>query len=208
MAARITGGARRELGQLRSTARQRTDMNFTHTTSLRTALALLACALALLALSSCGGSSKGSTSANASGTAATATRPGAGGRFAALRECLRHNGVTLPQRKPGSVGGVLRGRGLPPGVTAAQFEAALKKCGSTLAGRRLAFPALRGLNLKSARFKAALTRFGACMREHGIALPAPNTSGKGPVFSTAGVNTRSAKFLTAEAICRRVLAGG
>jgi hypothetical protein len=45
------------------------------------------------------------------------------------------------------------------------------------------------------------------MREHGVTLPAPNTTGKGPVFNTAGVNLRSPQFLRAQAACRRVLTG-
>ena len=177
--------------------------------TLRTAGALLALALALLALSACGSSSKSSStaSANAAATGATGpTQPGAvAGRLGALRECLRRNGITLPPRKPGGLGGLL-GRQLPPGVTAAQLEAAMKKCG--FAGRHLRFPALRGGSLKSPQLKAALARFAGCMREHGVALPAPNTAGTGPIFNTAGVNTHSAHFLTAQAACRRALTGG
>jgi hypothetical protein len=177
--------------------------------TLRTAGTLLALALALLALSACGSSSKsGSTaSTNAAATGATGpTQPGAvAGRFGALRECLHRNGITLPPRKPGGLGGLL-GRQLPPGVTAAQLEAAMKKCG--FAGRRLRFPGLRGRSLKSPQLRAALARFASCMREHGVALPAPNTAGTGPIFNTAGVNTHSAHFLTAQAACRSALAGG
>jgi hypothetical protein len=184
-------------------------VRITRNTTLRSAVALVAAALALLAVSSCGGSSKGGSSSSTSAAAASATTPGApAGHFAALRECLHRNGITLPPRKPGSVRGLLGGRGLPPGVTAAQFEAALKKCGvGPLAGRRLRFPALRGLSIKSPKLRAALTRFAACMREHGVTLPAPNTTGKGPVFNTARVNLRSPQFLRAQAACRRVLTG-
>jgi hypothetical protein len=183
-------------------------VHVTRNTTLRSAVALFAAALALLALSSCGSSSKGG-SGSTNAAAASSTTPGApAGRFAALRECLHRNGITLPPRKPGSLRGLLGGRGLPPGVTAAQFEAALKKCGvGPLAGRRLRFPALRGLSIKSPQLRAALTHFAACMREHGVTLPAPNTTGKGPVFNTAGVNLRSPQFLRAQAACRRVLTG-
>ena len=32
------------------------------------------------------------------------------------------------------------------------------------------------------------------MRENGVNLPAPNTSGNGPVFNTKGIDTSSATF--------------
>ena len=66
------------------------------------------------------------------------------GRFAAMRECLQKNGITLPKRTPGQrpVRRRLSRRRrwqrrrrpqLPKGVTRAQYEAAVKKCGGALA---------------------------------------------------------------------------
>ncbi len=63
----------------------------------------------------------------------------------------------------------------------------------------------RGFN--SARAKQALAKFAACMHENGVSLPAPNTSGKGPIFNTKGIDTTSATFKAAEAKCRGDLAG-
>jgi hypothetical protein len=198
------------------------------------ALAILA--LACLSLTACGGSSGSSTNAaatagtatSASGTASTGTSstqstpagaaPGAGAgrqRFSAIRECLQKNGVTLPKRTPGSggqAGGLFPGAGgspvLPKGMTRAQFQAALAKCGGSGFGARSGRPGgpgFRGVN--SPVFKQALTRYAACLRQNGIALPAPNTSGKGPVFSTKGINTASPKFRAATMKCRAALVG-
>jgi hypothetical protein len=117
-----------------------------------------------------------------------------------MRECLQKNGVTLPkptigrQRPPGA------GTELPKGVTRAQYEAALKKCGGGLQAS--------GNRKSSSAFKAALSKFAVCLREHGIKLPAPNTSGTGPVFDTKGVNTKSAQFRVAETKCAGVLRAG
>jgi hypothetical protein len=167
------------------------------------ALAVLVLILISLALAACGGSST-SSSATTSASATTTTKGGAAasGRFAALRECLQKNGITLPKRTPGQgrppAGGSLGGDGggasqLPSGVTRAQYEAAVKKCGGSPRGF--------GARTSSPAFKQALTKFATCMREHGITLGEPNTSGKGPIFNTSGIDTASAQFKTAQASC-------
>jgi hypothetical protein len=170
--------------------------------------AALVLVLASLLLAACGGSSKGSSSVNATASASTSTAGGtagaAGGRFAALRECLQKNGITLPKRTPGQGrpsgggGGFLGGGAgpqLPKGVTRAQYEAAVKKCGGGFAGRG------GGTHFNS----AALKKFAACMRENGVNVPEPNTSGRGPVFNTSGLDTSSAQFKAAEAKCSSTL---
>jgi hypothetical protein len=175
------------------------------------ATAVLVLLLASLALVACGGSSTSSTSSsstNASAsTSATTSTTGApagarAGRLTALRECLQKNGVTLPKPTPGqrrTPGGGFLGGGagtaLPKGVTRAQYEAALKKCGGGTGFAGRGNPA----------FKAALAKFAACMRENGVKLPEPNTSGKGPIFNTKGVNTASAQFKAADTKCARDL---
>jgi hypothetical protein len=171
--------------------------------------------LACLGLAACGGSSKtSSTSANAAATtpAGTGTSKGTAGtgaaRFKAMRECLQKemqkDGITLPNRTPGQRPGGPGGRGgflgaggpqLPKGVTRAQYEAALKKCGGGGGVAR------RGKAFDSPAFKQALTKFAACMRENGVNVPAPDTSGKGPVFDTKGIDTASSQFRTAEMKC-------
>jgi hypothetical protein len=173
--------------------------------------------LACLMLAACGGSSSKTTSSATASASTTSTgaksttngttptgkpAPGAAaGRFAALRECLKKDGITLPKRTPGQRrrpggGGFLGGGGaapqLPKGVTRAQYEAALKKCGGGAFGRpRSANPV----------FTRALVKFADCMRADGVKIPEPNTSGKGPIFTTKGINTSSAQFRAAETKC-------
>jgi hypothetical protein len=180
------------------------------------AAAVLVLLLACLGLAACG-SSSGSSSSTASTSASTTTTGAAGakgpnsGRFAAMRECLQKNGITLPQRTPGQrrppggaggfLGGGSGGTGgpsLPKGVTRAQYEAALKKCG----GGNFAGRGRGGARFKSPAFQAALAKFATCLRENGVNVPAPNTSGNGPVFDTKGIDTSSAKFKAAEAKCQ------
>ncbi len=194
------------------------------------AVAALALPLACLTLAACGSSSNSSSTntSTSTSTSASATTPagragtgatgptGAGAsRFKALRECLQKNGITLPQRTPGQhrpggpggAGGFLGGGAgaggpkLPSGVTRAQYEAAIKKCGGG------AFAGGAAARLKSPAYLAALSKFAACMRENGVNVPAPNTSGKGPIFDTKGIDTASSQFKAAESKCRSDLTG-
>jgi len=170
-------------------------------------MALAALLLASLLLAACGSSS----STTASTAAASAAAPGGAspGRFTAVRECLKKAGITLPQRSgaaPGAPGGFGLGGGtgtkLPNGETREQLRSALRKCGGGL--RRGGFAG----RLNSAAYRAQLTKFTACMGENGIKLPTPNTTGKGPIFNSKGLDTTSAAFRAAEQKCASLLRFG
>jgi hypothetical protein len=192
-----------------------------HHTSSKAAAAVLILVLAAFALTACGSSSKGSsstgtttTSASASVPAASGARGAIAGRFAAVRECLQKNGITLPKRtpgqrpSPGAVGfpGGPTAPSLPQGMTRAQYDAILKKCGGGFlgGGLRHGLPGI-GSRLRSPAITKALTKFATCMRENGVPVPAPNTSGKGPIFDTKGLNIHSPTFRAAETKCRSSL---
>jgi len=173
-----------------------------------TTAAVLLVVLASFALAACGGSSSSSsTSASASASASTSTThgtPGAlGSRFKGFRECLQKNGVTLPKFSPGQrpAPGTGAGPGLPSGASKGQYEAAIKKCnGAGLVARGR-------VGLQSAAVKQALAKFATCMRANGVNVPKPNTSGRGALFNSKGLNRNSAKFKAAEAKCRVDLRG-
>jgi hypothetical protein len=213
--------------------RQRSSMPHANTRNRKPAVAaVVVLLLACLGLAACGSSSSSTTSSSANaastgaaasgtsstGSTSTSTTPGTpgGGRgstgFTALRECLQKNGITLPKRTPGSRsgGGFVPGAGagggpqLPGGVTRAQYEAALKKCGG---GSGHFFRGGAAGRLNNPVFKAALAKYGDCLRQNGINLPVPNTSGNGPIFDTKGINTGSAQFKAASVKCRSVLIG-
>jgi hypothetical protein len=153
------------------------------------------------------GTSTGTTPA---GTPGSAARPGAG-RFAAVRACLQKDGVTLP-RPPagggrGGFAGADGGLQLPKGMTRAQYHAALVKCG----GGDFRGPGAtggKGRALDSPRFRQALTSFATCLRQNGVNIPMPNTSGKGPIFGTKGIDVKSPQFKRAELKCRATLLAG
>lgn len=168
---------------------------------------------ACMALAACGSSGSSSSSAGKS-SSTSANKAGAPNpsRFTALSSCLKKHGITLPSAPSGATpqpggpgagapGGGAGGLQLPKGVTQAQFQAALKKCG---AGN---FPRGRAGGLNSASARAGLAKYAACLRQNGINVPAPNTTGNGPVFSTQGIDTSSSKFKAAQSKCQSDLKG-
>ena len=177
---------------------------------LRLLLVFVAIAAAAVVLAACGGSSSTSSGTRAQPQTAEARsqRGAAGaGRFASLRACLQKEGINLPPPKGppgqppagngGRPGGILKA---PEGVSQSKFQEAFKKCGAGDLPRG-------GSNLNSTTARTALTKYATCMRENGVSLPAPNTSGKGPVFNTSGINTSSETFKTAQKKCQSDLAG-
>jgi hypothetical protein len=168
---------------------------------------------ACVALAACGSSGSGSSSAGKTSSSST-NKAGApnSSRFTALSSCLKKQGITLPSApsgstpQPGGPGAGAPGGGpggilLPKGVTQARFQAALKKCG----GGNLPQGRAGGLNSASAR--AGLAKYAACLRQNGINVPAPDTTGKGPVFDTKGIDTSSSKFKAAQSKCQSDLKG-
>jgi hypothetical protein len=155
-----------------------------------------------MALAACGSSG---SSATTNAAAKTASSGSGKDRRAAFRECLQKQGVKLPAAP---TGGGQPGSGAPPsggagvlggaGGASTKMQEAFKKCGGGSFG---------GRPRNSAAAKATLTKFAACMRENGVKLPAPNTSGKGPVFDTKGIDTSSAAFKSAQSKCRSALKG-
>jgi hypothetical protein len=156
---------------------------------------------------STGTSSTGTTSTGTS-TTGTPAEPSAATRYAATRTCLSKKGITLPQRSTGAGGflGGASGAQLPKGMSRAQFAEALHSCGAGFNGNHFG---KRGKGFKNPfnnpRFHAVLVRFAACLRQNGINIGEPNTSGKGPIFDTKGINTGSTQFKAAEAKCRSTL---
>ena len=172
------------------------------------ALAVLPAVL-LAACGSSGTTTTTSTNAGAVTNSANAVPPtGRGsGRFSAVRECLQKQGITLPAPSgtPGQGPGGPPGGGFraPEGVSQTKLREALKKCGL----RNLGAGGRRSRLFDTAAGRAALTRYATCMRQNGVQLPAPNTTGKGPVFDTSGINTATAAFKAAEQRCRSDLPG-
>jgi len=194
----------------------------THLRTVRLAMLAGTVLVVALALAACGSSSNTSSS---SGAAAASSSSSSGAGSAANRtkfvSCLKAHGVTLPSRPAGahrpSGGGE---GGAPPGGGGAppsggggfgggggffgggggarsrfnnpKFQAAIKACGGGQFQRRRFTPN-----------KAAITKFVACVKQHGYNLPTPNFSGKGPIFP-ANIE-KDKKFQTASRACASTL---
>jgi hypothetical protein len=147
--------------------------------------------------------------ASTTGASTTPARAGSGAsvagavqaRVTAMRQCLQQHGVTPPQTRAGAGGGIL-GAKPPKGMTRAQYLELVRKCGSSTGG-----PAAVGAKRRfsSPRFRQALASFAACLRQNGVNVPPPNTSGKGPIFNIKGINTASPQFRQARQRCRATL---
>jgi hypothetical protein len=162
-------------------------------------IAAVAVVLAALALAACGSSGGGSPTASSAAAATQSTSPGGiaatiHSRMQALRSCLTAHGVKLT---PGTLH--------PTGITPQEYQAALRKCGARSTVPTTTAPA-GGPQAFSPALKRALLAFAACMRSHGIPLPAPNTTGTGAIFNSRGIDTHSAKFQAAAQKCRALLA--
>jgi hypothetical protein len=168
---------------------------------------------ACAALAACGSSGSGSSSAGKSSSSSSSkgAAPGSN-QLTALRSCLKKEGITLPSApsgatgQPGGRGAGAAGGGpgaiqLPKGVSQTQFQAALKKCGGGNSGGG------KAARFNSASARTALTKYAACLRQNGINVPAPNTTGDGPVFDTKGIDTSGSKFKTAQSKCQSDLKG-
>jgi hypothetical protein len=113
---------------------------------------------------------------------------------------LAKKGIVIPQN------GSLSSAKLPKGISSTQLEEAIRSCVGNLAGSHLR-NRVKGLHnpLNNSRFHAVLASFAACLRQNGVNVGEPNTSGKGPIFNTKGLNTGSPQFKAAAAKCRSTL---
>jgi hypothetical protein len=154
--------------------------------------------LVALAAAGCGSSS----SSNSTTTAQ------ASGNRQQITDCLRKQGVTVPNRPRSASGPQGGGAGFLFGGDQQQrqanpkFQAAAKKCG-------LNVNRPRRVNLASnPQFKQSIEKFVTCVRKNGYDMPAPNLSGNGPVFDSSKVNRKDPKFVKAVTKCQSLLSLG
>ncbi len=155
--------------------------------------------------STTGTSTTGKSTTTGTGTATTPSSTNAP-RITAIRSCLAKKGITIPQSHP------LADAKLPHGMSRSQFYEQLRGCAGGLlpphgAAGAKSLAGRKGFHnpFSNPRFHTVLARFAACLRQQGVNVGEPNTSGKGPIFNTKGVNTGIPQFKAATAKCRSTL---
>jgi hypothetical protein len=166
-------------------------------------------------------------STNAGGTAGTrkaghsnnAVSPAIQHAAAKLVSCMREHGQKMRSPNTSGKGPILDTSGLDK--AGAKFKAAFADCSSKAQSTSKpkppkaggpgvsGGPAGRGTTTGSgpaisAATQQALAKLVSCMREHGQNMPAANTSGKGPIIDTSGLNTSSAAFKAAFKACSQI----
>ena len=166
---------------------------------------------AVLMLSACGGSGGSSRVASLSGSggsSATASAAASGDlekELADYMECLRKQGVDVPDPTVDADGNVTFGR-LPAGrsIDRDQLDDARKACGKLPEGLTAALTGQDQSELQDTALK-----FAKCMREQGVDVPDPDFSkiGGGAGGPFGDLDRDDPKVAAALEVCQKVWAG-
>lgn len=166
---------------------------------LRVVLTVLAVPLALAACSPGDGggiASAGGTSPSATGVEEVSEEE----RAFQFVECMRENGIDLPDPEPDGEGGFTFGIGeLGIDLSDARFQDALRACRDKL-------PRGGDRDLDDPEVQAQLREFAECMRDNGIDMPDPDPGG-GFGGAMAEIDRNSPAFQKALEACRDLLQG-
>jgi hypothetical protein len=172
-----------------STSTRRRPRRSWQSSALEAAAAIATAALLLLT-AACGNSP---SSTGSGGT------PNAGGSTGAhpvdFSRCMRSNGV-VNYPDPDSSGVFPKESLQQLGVTSSQFQSAQDTCKHLLPNGGA------GPNQAEVQQVRALgLRFAECMRNHGVALPDPDSSGRIPDPASVGIDQGSSQFEAANQAC-------
>lgn len=163
------------------------------------AVSLAALTVGGLGLTACG-SSSGGASSNSAGHAATTTAPG---------NATSHATTTVPANAAALRRALQAqaGHHTTTGPASAQSAAKAQALRNLLLHHRLTGqrPSPAAQSRAANAFRQALTRYAVCLRNNGVDIPSPNTSGKGPLLGTKGLKTNTPQFRSASAKCRSTL---
>jgi hypothetical protein len=155
---------------------------------------------AVLGLAACGGKKgdDGVASAGGSGRPSASASAPANAKDAQLKfaQCMRENGVNVPDPQPGGKGVRLQDTGADP----AKVEAATKKCQPLLQGGGQAGTPT------DPKTQDQLVKFAQCMRAHGVDIKDPKSGSGGSMLQ--GGQGSPAKLQAAQKACRNLLPGG
>jgi hypothetical protein len=164
-------------------------------------LGLLTLGLLLaVAVSACGSSAASSSSTSSNSAASTTGTTGTTGTTAngsanlsAFRSCLKQQGVTLPQGRPGG-GAAAATAGTRPTLSAAQ-QKAFSACASLRPAGGFGGGGRPSAGATGAAGSSAFASFQTCLKQHGVQTAATG-------------QTSSAKTQSAIAACQKLLPNG
>jgi hypothetical protein len=163
-------------------------------------MALIVVFLAVLGLVACGGKKDDNGVASAGGSAKASASPSAttNVKDAQLKfaQCMRENGINVPDPAPGSKGIRLQ----DTGADLAKVQAATKKCQPLLqGGGQIGTP-------NDPKAQDQLLKFAQCMRAHGVKIKDPKPGSGGMLQGGQGASP--AKLQAAQKACQSLLPGG
>jgi hypothetical protein len=124
----------------------------------------------------------------------------------AFAKCMREHGVDMPDPQPGGQGGVVFNIDRN-GIDSETFQEAQEACGDIM--QDAGFGPGRSMSPED---QDKLVAFAACMREHGIDMPDPQTTsggGGGAVrIGGDGIDPGSPEFQDAMEACQALMPGG
>ncbi|GAA1007215.1 hypothetical protein GCM10009556_017740 [Acrocarpospora pleiomorpha] len=153
-----------------------------------------------LFLASCGNQAPDTGIASAAGasTAATAApSPTSSGDPLKFAQCMRENGVDMPDPEPGGNQVMIRQKKGQEAVT----EKALKACEQYR-------PIVDGKNVDDGKLQDEMLKFAQCMRDNGVDMPDPQVDGGRVRMGGPGMDPDSPVFKKAEEACRDLAPGG
>lgn len=153
---------------------------------------LVAGLLSLAALTGCGGSQAGANRTATSSRTSTTT--------VAVASVTRGAGTRTVKTTSSDGKSALR-QGVATSTTRTGTAAASQTSVTTTTQTSSASSAASARHLSASALRAVLATYVSCLRAHGVNLPQPNRTGRGPVVSAKGVDPKSPTFKRANALC-------
>ncbi|WP_250214211.1 hypothetical protein [Acrocarpospora catenulata] len=136
------------------------------------------------------------SAAGASGAAGAAPSPTTSGDALKFAQCMRENGVDIPDPEPGGNRIQLRQK---PG-NEGQVEKALKACEQYN-------PIGEGNAAPDPELQDKVLKFAQCMRDNGVDMPDPQVNGGRVRMGGPGMNPDSPTFQKAQKACEHLMDG-
>jgi hypothetical protein len=163
----------------------------------RTLAGIVATTALVVLATACGAGPTSTGPGGSSSGQGSVTATSANARLVAFARCMRSHGVSdFPD--PGGSGALPKESAQQLGVSDSAYRTATRACAHLLPNG--------GNGPDQAQVQRAKTlglQFARCMRQHGVALPDPGSTGRIPDPASLGIDQGSPQFEAANQACRR-----